>query len=224
MASRGRGRGRGRGQFLKQLGVEQGEALPEQVSGPGETFPPLDFDMSASLGERTEQQNYALYVKKTIKENFQMSPYFLQMEVKKPSMEQYSDRYRYFQALATNKGPLKVHCINSIPKELLVKENNKRPAKVNLKNAKPSDKRRKLEGVDVTKTLTDLEKKESNDAEDDEAAEENEGEKRGEEEEMEDDEIDEELDEGTDYARNYYDNEDDGFDDGDDALEEEGCF
>ena len=112
----GRGRGGGRGRMLEALGIEKGEVLPDSTSTPSDLFPPLVYHPVKTNTEPTENQKYQLSVLKDMEEHFRMSPYYLQLDQKKPAIERYSDRY---QALATNKGPLKLHCLHCLPKEIV---------------------------------------------------------------------------------------------------------
>ncbi|KAK7080542.1 DNA-directed RNA polymerase III subunit Rpc31 [Halocaridina rubra] len=222
MAARGRGgRGRGRGMTLEQLGVQRGEVLPDNIVGPPETYPLLEFKPS-QLPQK-ENMEYILCIKKDFQEHMQNSQYNIQPEVKNMDIERYSDRY---QLLTSHRGQLSLTW-SRFPKELhpmmasLPKKRKLKPAKVvvNVKKARTKD-------INVNETLEELEKKEAT-AGVDETEEDEGGERENKaEEEVEEDleEVDEELDEGTDYINNYFDNGESYLDEEDDALEEGGVF
>ncbi|KAK8743827.1 hypothetical protein OTU49_001283 [Cherax quadricarinatus] len=220
MGGRGRGgRGRGRGMTLEQLGVQKGEALPERVVGPPETYPPLEFRPVQPTQEKNLAESYLLVVKKEYREHMQNSQYYIQPGVKRPDIERYSDRY---QLLASHRGRLTLNW-SRFPKELhpstLSASSKKRKAcltKINVKKLKTKD-------VNVSERLEALEKKEATQGV--EENEEGEDEDKAEGETFEElEEADEELDEGTDYVNNYFDNGDNYLDEEDDALEEGGVF
>lgn len=223
MGGRGRGgggRGRG-GKNLEQLGVQKGEALPERVIGPPETFPPLEFRPVKPPQEKNIAESYLLVIKKEFREHMQNSQYHIQPEVTRPDIERYSDRYNM---LPNRRGQLNLHW-SRFPKELRPgalkslkkRKNTKNGSSVNVKKARVSGK-----DVDVKLTLEELEKKESSKDDADEVEDEEEG-KVG-DEIIEEDEEDEEMDDGTDYVGNYFDNGEDYIDEEDDALEEGGTF
>ncbi|CAL4072866.1 unnamed protein product [Meganyctiphanes norvegica] len=224
MGGRGRGGGgRGRGKNLEQLGVQKGEALPERVVGPPETFPPLEFRPVKPPQEKNIAESYLLVIKKEFREHMQNSQYHIQPDVTRPDIERYSDRYNM---LPNRRGQLNLHW-TQFPKELrpgAIKTNKKR--KITSKKAFPVNVKRgrmSQKEVDVTQTLNELEKKESTTDDPDEVEEDEEEEGKVDEENIEGDEEDEELDDGTDYVNNYFDNGEE-LDEEDDALEEGGTF
>jgi len=224
MGGRGRGgggRGGGRGKNLEQLGVQKGEALPERIIGPPETFPPLEFRPVKPPQEKNIQESYLLVIKKEFREHMQNSQYHIQPEVTRPDIERYSDRYNM---LPNRRGQLNLNW-SRFPKELrpgaiksLKKRKNttKKGFSVNVKKARLSKK-----DVDVKLTLEELEKKELSKDDNDEAEDE-EGEVG--EEIIDEDDEDEEMDDGTDYVGNYFDNGEGYIDEEDDALEEGGTY
>ncbi|XP_076040220.1 DNA-directed RNA polymerase III subunit RPC7-like isoform X1 [Oratosquilla oratoria] len=224
MSARGRGggRGRGRGMTYEQLGVQKGEALPERVVGPPETFPPLEFRPVQPSQEKSLTEAYLSVVKKDFKEHMLNSQYFIQPDVKRSDIERYSDRYQMF----TNKtGGLNLNW-SRFPKEL-------RPVSVGVKRkkagktVKPNVKKVRWakEVKDVSQTLEELEKKEATVGSDEEGEEEGETKTTNEEEIEEiEGEVDEEMDEGTDYANSYFDNGESYIDEEDDALDDGGVY
>jgi len=227
MGGRGRGggggRGRGRGNNLEQLGVQKGEALPERVSGPPETFPTLEFKPVKPPQEKNIAESYLLVIKKEFREHMQNSQYHIQPAITQPDIERYSDRYNM---LPNRRGQLNLHW-SRFPKELrpgTIKSNKKRKNTNNKVYPVNVKKVRLSKEVDVTKTLNELEKKESITDDQDEAGDDDEEEGKVDEENLEEDEEDEELDDGTDYVNNYFDNGEDFADEEDDALEEGGTY
>ncbi|KAG6442220.1 DNA-directed RNA polymerase III subunit RPC7-like [Manduca sexta] len=212
------GRGRGRGgsslslthEQLQALGIARGENNPTTLAPPP-LFPkfeakPLPLTCDAAT-------DYMLLVKDQFIEYLHESPAYVKAKAQTDGVERFSDKYKML-AQDAKQGKV-LNCVwANMPLEL-------RPQ---AKRIRAPSKKRKLEDPDViAKKLQSLEKKEMQDTNKNDDANEDEAVKNDDDDEemIEDEqENEEEIDDGTDYANNYFDNGEDYEDDEDDNLDD----
>lgn len=206
MAGRGRGRGGNLSLTHEQLqalglaGIGRGENTA-QILAPPPLFPkievkPLPLNCDAAT-------DYMLIVKDQFIEYLHESPAYVKAKTRTDGIERYSDKYK---VLAEDAKVGKVlDCVwANMPGELKPQASRVRVAARKRKMEDPADIAKRLQTLEKKETQETEENMETND--DEEALKK----AQNEEEEVEDEQEQEyEIDDGTDYANNYFDNGDD---------------
>ncbi|XP_062399244.1 DNA-directed RNA polymerase III subunit RPC7 [Sardina pilchardus] len=218
------GRGRGMAAFsfrVENLGINRGN-MPDGRRGPNPLFPMMEYKPVAL--EPSHGDDYMLALKQEIRGTMRRLPCYLKANVAKSEVEKYKDKYVKESQKREDEGWTPDW--ERLPKELMPKKNLPKKKSVLKKKRKTLTS---LEKDSLLSKLSELEKTDNVNA-DEEKEEEKEEKKKGEDEAEDGEEIegeeydDEEIEEENDYIASYFEDGDDFGAGSDDNMDGEATY